>query len=51
VYGLVGPGYAMAQVAADRLTDTSASFTRADTSTKLELMGVGVALGGLASAG
>jgi assimilatory nitrate reductase catalytic subunit len=43
VYGLVGPGYAMAQVAADRLTDTRASFAGADTSTKLKLMGVDVA--------
>lgn len=41
--GLVGPGCAMAQVAADRLTDAGASFTGADTSTKLKLMGIGVA--------
>jgi nitrite reductase (NADH) large subunit len=43
VYGLVGPGYSMAQVVADRLLDTSSSFTGADTSTKLKLMGVDVA--------
>ncbi len=43
VYGLVGPGYAMAEVLADRLTGGSAAFTAADTSTKLKLMGVDVA--------
>ncbi len=43
VYGLVAPGYAMAEVLADRLTGGSASFTAADTSTKLKLMGVDVA--------
>jgi nitrite reductase (NADH) large subunit len=43
VYGLVAPGYAMAEVLADRLTGGSASFTGADTSTKLKLMGVDVA--------
>ncbi len=43
VYGLVTPGYAMAEVLADRLTGGSASFTAADTSTKLKLMGVDVA--------
>jgi len=43
VYGLVAPGYAMAEVLADRLTGGTASFTSADTSTKLKLMGVDVA--------
>jgi len=43
VYGLVAPGYAMAEVAADRLTGGAATFTGADTSTKLKLLGVDVA--------
>jgi nitrite reductase (NADH) large subunit len=43
VYGLVAPGNAMAEVAADRLTGGAAAFTAADTSTKLKLMGVDVA--------
>ena len=43
VYGLVAPGYAMAEVLADRLTGGTASFTAADTSTKLKLLGVDVA--------
>ncbi|HEY6496228.1 MAG TPA: nitrite reductase large subunit NirB [Trebonia sp.] len=43
VYGLVAPGYAMAEVAADRLTGGSACFTAADTSAKLKLLGVDVA--------
>jgi nitrite reductase (NADH) large subunit len=43
VYGLVGPGYTMAQVVADRLLHQPAAFTGADTSTKLKLMGVDVA--------
>jgi nitrite reductase (NADH) large subunit len=43
VYGLVAPGYAMAEVLADRLTGGGASFTAADTSTKLKLMGTDVA--------
>ena len=43
VYGLVAPGYAMAQVLADRLLGGTESFTAADTSTKLKLMGVDVA--------
>ena len=44
VYGLVAPGYAMAGIAADSLTDSSATsrFTGADMSTKLKLMGVDV---------
>jgi nitrite reductase (NADH) large subunit len=44
VYGLVGPGYAMAGVVAARLAgDETASFTGADMSTKLKLLGVDVA--------
>ncbi len=43
VYGLVAPGYAMAEVLADRLTGGAATFTGADTSTKLKLLGVDVA--------
>jgi nitrite reductase (NADH) large subunit len=43
VYGLVGPGYSMADVVADRLLGGAASFAGADTSTKLKLMGVDVA--------
>jgi nitrite reductase (NADH) large subunit len=43
VYGLVAPGYTMAEVLADRLCGGAATFTAADTSTKLKLMGVDVA--------
>jgi nitrite reductase (NADH) large subunit len=43
VYGLVGPGYAMAEVTADRLLGGLAEFSGADTSTKLKLLGVDVA--------
>jgi len=43
VYGLVAPGYAMAEVAADRLTGGAAVFSGADVSTKLKLLGVDVA--------
>jgi nitrite reductase (NADH) large subunit len=43
VYGLVAPGYAMAEITADRLLGGSAEFTGADTSTKLKLLGVDVA--------
>lgn len=43
VYGLVAPGYAMAETAARSLTGSSAEFTGADTSTKLKLLGVDVA--------
>ncbi len=43
VYGLVGPGYAMAEAVADRLLDGPATFTTADTSTTLKLLGVAVA--------
>jgi len=43
VYGLVAPGYAMADVVADQLAGCQASFTTADMSTKLKLLGVDVA--------
>jgi nitrite reductase (NADH) large subunit len=42
VYGLVAPGYAMAETVADRLLGGGAEFTGADTSTKLKLLGVDV---------
>jgi nitrite reductase (NADH) large subunit len=44
IYGLVAPGYQMAQVVADQLAGkTGSAFTGADMSTKLKLMGVDVA--------
>ncbi len=44
IYGLVAPGYAMAEVAARRLTGSvDSTFSGADLSTKLKLMGVDVA--------
>jgi nitrite reductase (NADH) large subunit len=43
VYGLVAPGYAMAEVVADRLAGGGRTFTGADLSTKLKLLGVDVA--------
>ncbi|MEN3305043.1 MAG: nitrite reductase large subunit [Micromonosporaceae bacterium] len=43
VYGLVAPGYAMAEVAADRILGGAATFPGADTSTRLKLLGVDVA--------
>jgi len=43
VYGLVAPGYAMAEVVADRLLGGDKNFPGADTSTKLKLLGVDVA--------
>jgi nitrite reductase (NADH) large subunit len=43
IYGLVAPGYKMAQVAADHLNLRDNVFTGADMSTKLKLMGVDVA--------
>jgi nitrite reductase (NADH) large subunit len=42
-YGLVAPGYAMADVVVDRLLGGAATFGGADTSTKLKLLGVDVA--------
>lgn len=41
--GLVAPGYAMAEVVADRLLGGTATFPGADVSTKLKLLGVDVA--------
>lgn len=43
VYGLVAPGYEMAEILAMNLTGSNAHFTGADLSTKLKLMGVDVA--------
>ncbi|QNS06384.1 nitrite reductase large subunit NirB [Streptomyces xanthii] len=44
VYGLVAPGYEMAQTAADAILGTAGDgFTGADLSTKLKLLGVDVA--------
>ncbi|MGU3431500.1 nitrite reductase large subunit NirB [Actinomycetes bacterium M1A6_2h] len=42
-YGLVAPGYATAEIVADRLLGGDATFPGADMSTKLKLMGVDVA--------
>jgi nitrite reductase (NADH) large subunit len=42
-YGLVAPGYASAEVVADRLLGGAAEFPGADMSTKLKLLGVDVA--------
>ena len=42
-YGLVAPGFAMAEVVADRLVGGEATFPGADLSTKLKLLGVDVA--------
>ncbi|GGO23696.1 nitrite reductase large subunit NirB [Microbispora bryophytorum] len=43
VYGLVGPCNTQAEVAAERILDGPATFTGADMSTKLKLLGVEVA--------
>ncbi|MEY7971161.1 nitrite reductase large subunit NirB [Saccharomonospora xinjiangensis] len=43
VYGLVAPGYAMAEVVAATLLGGQASFPGAETATKLKLLGVDVA--------
>ncbi|GGQ15046.1 nitrite reductase large subunit NirB [Streptomyces roseolilacinus] len=43
VYGLVAPGNEMALTAADAIAGRESSFTGADTSTKLKLLGVDVA--------
>jgi nitrite reductase (NADH) large subunit len=43
IYGLVAPGYAMAEIAAANLTGADRTFTGADMSTKLKLMGIDVA--------
>jgi nitrite reductase (NADH) large subunit len=42
-YGLVSPGYTMAEVVADQLLGGAAEFPGADLSTKLKLLGVDVA--------
>ena len=42
-WGLVGPGYTMAEVVVDRILGGEATFPGADTSTKLKLLGVDVA--------
>ncbi|PZS18820.1 MAG: nitrite reductase (NAD(P)H), partial [Acidimicrobiales bacterium] len=42
-WGLVSPGYQMAKVVADRLMEGDSTFTGADCSTKLKLLGVDVA--------
>lgn len=43
VYGLVAPGYEMAEAAAAAVDGGTGAFTGADTSTKLKLLGVDVA--------
>ena len=43
IFGLVAPGYQMAEVVADQLTGKETAFTGADMSTKLKLLGVDVA--------
>ncbi|GAB2887872.1 nitrite reductase large subunit NirB [Nocardioides pacificus] len=43
MYGLVAPGYTMAEVVVDALLGGPGSFTGADMSTKLKLLGVDVA--------
>jgi len=43
VYGLVAPGYAMAEVVADQLLGGDSTIPEPDTSTKLKLLGVDVA--------
>ncbi|MEC4014745.1 nitrite reductase large subunit NirB [Streptomyces sp. H27-D2] len=43
VYGLVAPGYEMAQTTADAIAGLPGSFNGTDTSTKLKLLGVDVA--------
>ena len=43
MYGLVAPGYAMAEVVVDAMLSGPGTFTGADMSTKLKLLGVDVA--------
>jgi len=43
MYGLVAPGYSMAEVAVDALLEGAGEFLGADMSTKLKLLGVDVA--------
>lgn len=42
IYGLVAPGYRMAEAAVSQLSEDKQSFTGADMSTKLKLLGVDV---------
>ncbi len=42
IFGLVAPGYRMAEAAISQLTEQPVAFTGADMSTKLKLLGVGV---------
>lgn len=42
IYGLVAPGYRMAEAVADQITAQDTRFTGADMSTKLKLLGVDV---------
>lgn len=42
IYGLVAPGYRMAEAAVSQLTEEKLSFSGADMSTKLKLLGVDV---------
>lgn len=42
IYGLVAPGYRMAEAAADQISAQDSRFTGADMSTKLKLLGVDV---------
>lgn len=42
IYGLVAPGYRMAEAAVSQLTEDKTSFSGADMSTKLKLLGVDV---------
>ncbi|MBX2836473.1 MAG: nitrite reductase large subunit NirB [Gammaproteobacteria bacterium] len=42
IYGLVAPGYRMAEAAVSQLTEDRIAFTGADMSTKLKLLGVDV---------
>ncbi len=43
IFGLVAPGYTMARTVVDQLVGKESSFTGADMSTKLKLMGIDVA--------
>jgi nitrite reductase (NADH) large subunit len=46
VYGLVAPGYAMAETVAENLCGAEATFNGSDQSTRLKLLGVDVAICG-----
>jgi nitrite reductase (NADH) large subunit len=43
IYGLIAPGYEMAEIAASQIVERDREFNGADMSTKLKLMGVDVA--------